>query len=226
MQSYSKVSSPEAGPGYGVLLGASVLIIVLTKLALRLIKSDDDPYGSRVPDEGGFLVKTEVKPSANPVAGRARYVLEDVKAGDAIRVQPIDSSLLVSAKNAEELSGHLARGTIGLEELADFGHTTSPGCPIGDFDQTVFVNKPHLFCNHWPKSQANMETVWTKKYKIIRALRDIKAGVEIKHCYNAASGYRTVEWYNDFMAEQKTSNVMQWVCTLSPAATYADLTKT
>ena len=121
------------------------------------------PYGGRKPDAGGFMVPTEIKQSANPVAGRARYVLEDVKAGDPIRIQPIGSELLVKSRSAAEIEAHIANGTLDLTEVVHFGHTTSPTCEL--YQEAVFVNKPPLFCNHWSRREANMETEWTKGYK-------------------------------------------------------------
>lgn len=204
-----------------VVASALVILPLIVASVYRLRKKQGDPYQGKKPDAGGFLFKTEVKLSANPVAGRARYLLEDVKKGEPLRIQPIGSSLLVACSSAAETEEHLAQGTIDLDELSNFGHTTPPEDNI--FEDVVFVNKPHLFCNHWPESETNMVTEWTPKYKIIRALRDIPAGVEIKHNYS--SGYRHIEWFDDFMAKRRTNNVMQWVRTLSPKSTQVHLDK-
>ena len=132
-----------------------------------------------------FLVKTEIKESTIPNAGKGRFFCNNYNKGQLVRVQSIDSDLHVF-KNVSELKA------VDEDLILNFAYTR---CYDSDVQTTdVYVNKERLFTNHSSNNNVAFKYMGNNKYTY--TTRDVNAGEEMFQNYN---DYTPVRWFEDYL---------------------------
>jgi len=136
-----------------------------------------------------FLVKTEVKLSNIPNAGKGRFFLEDLDKDTIVRKQIIDSDELFVFKKGCNLE------LVNLDYLQSFGHTQ----PNDDnIDDSIYINNPPLYTNH--SKEPNIYFIYKENEKFTLTSKNVKKGEEM---YQDYSIYKKVEWFENYLKEQK-----------------------
>ena len=133
-----------------------------------------------------FRIKTEIKESLIPGAGRGRFFAEYCKKGTIVRVQIIPSEKIFVFKNVDQLK------SVSYENLVHFCHTK----PIRSTLSTdyVYLNNPPLYTNH--STNNNIDFHYTDTKKITYTTRDVKAGEEMVQNY---CNYTKVDWFENYL---------------------------
>ena len=135
-----------------------------------------------------FLVKTEIKSSNIPNAGRGRFFLEDLDKDTIIRKQTIDSDELFVFKKGCNLE------LVNLDYLKSFGHTQ----PNDDnYDDSIYLNNPPLYTNH--SKEPNIYFIFKENEKFTLTSKNVKKGDEM---YQDYSIYKKVEWFESYLKQQ------------------------
>ena len=136
-------------------------------------------------DKDGFLIKSEVKQSSIPGAGRGRFFSQSCKSGDIIRIQDVNSDLKVY-KNIEDIENE------NNDLVMNFAHSR---CKDSDIETDhIYVNKAPFFTNH--SSTNNISFRIRTGKKLTYATRDVQAGEEMLQNYEE---YTPVGWYEDYL---------------------------
>lgn len=133
----------------------------------------------------GFLIKTEVKHSIIPGAGRGRFFTHDCLAGKVIRIQDMNTDLNIY-KNVSDI---LLENT---DLVTNFAHGR---CKDSDIDSThVYVNKIPFYTNH--SSNNNISFRIRTGKKLTYTTCHVKAGEEMLQNYEE---YTPVTWYENYL---------------------------
>lgn len=136
-------------------------------------------------DNDGFFIKSEVKQSSIPGAGKGRFFLQACKCGDIIRIQDINSDLNIY-KNIQDIENE------NNDLVMNFAHSR---CQDSDIDTDhIYVNKTPFFTNH--SSTNNISFRIRTGKKLTYATRDVQAGEEMLQNYEE---YTPVSWYEDYL---------------------------
>lgn len=148
----------------------------------------------------GLLVKTELKQSNIPQAGRGRFFLENYEQGTIVREQCIDTDLHVFTC-VQDIK------TTNEEHICNFAHTR---CADTDVNcEHVYLNKEPLYTNH--SSNHNIAFKFIGNKKITFTSRDVEAGEEMLQNYNH---YTKVDWYEQYLHSINRKSLREFALSL------------
>jgi len=136
-------------------------------------------------EDGGFLIKTELKDSIIPGAGRGRFFSQDCLAGKIVRIQDMNTDLNIY-KNVSDIMRE------NTELVINFAHGR---CKDSDIDSShVYINKLPFYTNHSANNNISFRIRTGKK--ITYTTCDVKTGEEMLQNYEE---YTPVPWYETYL---------------------------
>ena len=136
-------------------------------------------------DSDGFFIESEVKDSCIPNAGKGRFFSRDYEKGKVIRIQEIETDLLIF-KNIQEIR------SADEDLILNFGHSR---CQNSDINTDyVYVNKQPLYTNHSSNNNISLQIQGGKKLTYLT--RDVKAGEEMLQNYEE---YTANIWFENYL---------------------------
>tara|TARA_Y100000996_G_scaffold224277_1_gene176430 strand:- start:15050 stop:15547 length:498 start_codon:yes stop_codon:yes gene_type:complete len=147
-------------------------------------------------DSGGFFIESEVKDSCIPNAGKGRFFSRDYEKGKVVRIQEIETDLLIF-KNIQEIR-------LADEDLIlNFGHSR---CQNSDINTDyVYVNKQPLYTNHSSNNNISFQIQGGKKLTYLT--RDVKAGEEMLQNYEE---YAINMWFEKYLHTQGKKSLREF----------------
>ena len=147
-------------------------------------------------DSDGFFIESEVKDSCIPNAGKGRFFSRDYEKGKVVRIQEIETDLLIF-KNIQEIR------SADEDLILNFGHSR---CQDSDINTDyVYVNKQPLYTNHSSNNNISFQIQAGKKLTYLT--RDVKAGEEMLQNYEE---YAINTWFEKYLHTQGKKSLREF----------------
>lgn len=147
-------------------------------------------------DSDGFFIESEVKDSCIPNAGKGRFFSRDYEKGKVVRIQEIETDLLIF-KNIQEIR------SANEDLILNFGHSR---CQDSDINTDyVYVNKQPLYTNHSSNNNISFQIQAGKKLTYLT--RDVKEGEEMLQNYEE---YAINTWFEKYLHTQGKKSLREF----------------